>query len=588
MSDSHPPRLTILAGPLLSPSSPPLIHDCIIIGAGISGLAAGCYLRDHHCSSFIVLEARSRVGGRTFTQHTTDGHWVDVGGAYVGPTQNRVLRLAHSLGVKTEPVYAQGKSVLSVSGRRVEYSGVVPRLGALSLLDVNAALRATEHERKKIDPARPWLQQSGGLDSLTAEEWLQRVCDTEEGREMYRGVVRGLLCVEPCEVSALYWLWYVQSGEGVDVITGLQGGAQEAHFSGGSQQLSERMRQKVGADRVITGKPVDSIDWDESRTAAGVTEAQDIAAGVNTRSLSVSASSPPVRVRCRDGSCFYSRRVIVAVSPALYDSIRFQPYLPSWKQQPTARMHMGSVIKTVMRYERPWWREAGYCGILFYMPHPASSSSSSSPSAPPPPIGYSYDDCHEEAAEDGTVFYAIMGFMFTSAFAYYQPMSVTQRQAAIARQYRDAFQSELALNPLSYTECDWTAEEFSRGCYTAVMPPLVMSSAQDALRTPTAGIHYAGTETAVFWSGYMSGAVEAGERAAHEVLQALGGDKVKGDFVLEEGRGAGWTVGERIQESWLEATVRELLPSVQQLKTLGGLLCAAASAVAARWWLRRR
>jgi hypothetical protein len=36
-------------------------------------------------------------------------------------------------------------------------------------------------------------------------------------------------------------------------------------------------------------------------------------------------------------------------------------------------------------------------------------------------------------------------------------------------------------------------------------------------------VHWAGTETAVRWNGYMDGAVESGQRAADEVLAALNG-----------------------------------------------------------------
>jgi monoamine oxidase len=35
-------------------------------------------------------------------------------------------------------------------------------------------------------------------------------------------------------------------------------------------------------------------------------------------------------------------------------------------------------------------------------------------------------------------------------------------------------------------------------------------------------IHWAGTETASVWSGYMDGAVSSGQRAAAEVLTAPG------------------------------------------------------------------
>lgn len=37
------------------------------------------------------------------------------------------------------------------------------------------------------------------------------------------------------------------------------------------------------------------------------------------------------------------------------------------------------------------------------------------------------------------------------------------------------------------------------------------------LREPVGRLHFAGTETATEWSGYMEGAVQAGERAAREV-----------------------------------------------------------------------
>jgi hypothetical protein len=43
-----------------------------------------------------------------------------------------------------------------------------------------------------------------------------------------------------------------------------------------------------------------------------------------------------------------------------------------------------------------------------------------------------------------------------------------------------------------------------------------------ALTEPVGRIHWAGAETASEWNGYMDGAVESGERAAQEVLSALG------------------------------------------------------------------
>lgn len=77
------------------------IFDAIIVGSGISGLAAAKWLKDNNLSKVLVLEARDRVGGRTYTKRDPKVGWVDLGGAYVGPTQDHLLRIAKELGVET-------------------------------------------------------------------------------------------------------------------------------------------------------------------------------------------------------------------------------------------------------------------------------------------------------------------------------------------------------------------------------------------------------------------------------------------------------------------------------------------------------
>ena len=53
------------------------------------------------------------------------------------------------------------------------------------------------------------------------------------------------------------------------------------------------------------------------------------------------------------------------------------------------------------------------------------------------------------------------------------------------------------------------------------MPPGVWTQFGPALRDPVGRIHWAGTETATRWNGYMDGAVQSGERAAAEVIKTL-------------------------------------------------------------------
>jgi monoamine oxidase len=77
-----------------------------------------------------------------------------------------------------------------------------------------------------------------------------------------------------------------------------------------------------------------------------------------------------------------------------------------------------------------------------------------------------------------------------------------------------------AANPIAVYAHDWSTDPWASGCVTA-LPPGVLTNSGSALREPVGRIHWAGTETAEEWIGYMDGAIRAGIRAAVEVAAAL-------------------------------------------------------------------
>ncbi len=77
-----------------------------------------------------------------------------------------------------------------------------------------------------------------------------------------------------------------------------------------------------------------------------------------------------------------------------------------------------------------------------------------------------------------------------------------------------------ALKPEAYYEQDWAAEEFTRGCYGAFLPPGTWTHLGDALLKPVGPLHWAGAEHATRWSGYMDGAVSSGAAAAAAIVAA--------------------------------------------------------------------
>lgn len=93
------------------------------------------------------------------------------------------------------------------------------------------------------------------------------------------------------------------------------------------------------------------------------------------------------------------------------------------------------------------------------------------------------------------------------------------------------------------------------------MPPGVLTRYGAHLRTPFERIHYAGTETATQWSGYINGAIQAGERAAREVL-ARQGRLSEQEVWQEEPESIEYPRPVWPKESWLERNA----PSARQFK----------------------
>jgi monoamine oxidase len=444
------------------------IDDVVVIGAGLSGLCAARRLREAG-ASVRVVEARDRVGGRTLSRRLGDDV-IDLGGQWIGPNQKRVQRLASELGVATFPQYHDGKKILAVHGSISTYRGDIPGLPLVSLLEVQTAIWRLDWMMRKVPLEAPWDARGAlELDALTVEEWKQRNLRTRGARTVLDLAVRSIFAAEPAELSFLHFLFYLRSGGGLMRLAQIRDGAQERRFVGGAQQLSEKLAAPLG-DRVMLSAPVRAITQHDAEVVVH-TERGELRA----------------------------KRAILALPPALVDTIELTPAPSPLRDQLLQRMPMGSVIKCIAVYDRPFWREQGLSGE-------ALSDAG--------PVRLVFDDC----AHDGSQA-ALVAFLLGSAAREHSNRAPEERQAAVLGALTRLFGAEAA-RPIHYVDHDWIAERYSRGCYVGIMPPGVMTTCGRVLREPMGRLHWAGTETATEHNGYLDGAIEAGERAAAEVLAA--------------------------------------------------------------------
>jgi monoamine oxidase len=433
-----------------------------VVGAGLAGLtaASGLVQAGH---SVVVLEARDRVGGRTLNVTIAPGKVVEAGGQWVGPEQTTILALAKTLGVATFPTYTIGDNLFFYQGQLSRYQGTDVPLPAADGAELGKTLTTLGQLAQTVpvdDPAS--APQGQTWDAITLETWLDANVQTPGARFVLTEIIHSVFSSEPRDVSFLHALFSFQSRGGLEFVISTSGGAQASRFVGGSQLLSLHLAQALGK-RVVLEAPVTSIETSQHQVVL------ETGAGRYT-----------------------ANQAVVAIPPTLAARIAFDPALPALRDQLTQRLPMGSVIKCEAVYPAPFWRNSGLSG------HATSDSG---------PVGTTFDNSPPEGIPG-----VLLGFIEGEQALQLGTQSAQGRQQAVLGEFGQLFGPQAA-RPDRYLEHDWGAEPWTRGCYTAVLPPGVWSGfGPDPLRTPQGRIYWAGTETSPQFMGTMDGAVRSGQQ----------------------------------------------------------------------------
>ena len=443
--------------------------DVVVVGAGFAGLSAARDLvRLGH--DVVVLEGRDRVGGRSSTT-TIAGTPVDLGGTFVGPTQDAVIALAKELGCETVPTYSRGKNLIRWHGRVKSYRSTIPKLSMIELLDVSRIQWRFERVCRRVPVNEPWTSSIADiLDSKTMDEWLRYVHASASTRNLMAIMARVTWGCEPEQVSMLHAVRYVKAAGGLGRMLDVEGGAQQDRFPGGTQQIALRMAEELG-ERVVLNAVVRRIE----RRSDG--------------SLIVGSDRGDVTARA----------VIVALPPAHRAGIEFDPALPPEYEKLTEHWPQGNLSKAYVAYETPFWRANGCSGQAL---------------SDEGPVFVTFDVGASDAGPG-----ILLGFTDARAF---DPLPPEQRREHALEGFVTLF-GEAAGDPIDYVDHCWGTEEFAPGGPTAAVPPGSWTTYGPWLRKAVDGIYWAGTETADEWTGFLDGAVRSGKRAADEVHRALAG-----------------------------------------------------------------
>ncbi|ESQ74781.1 NAD(P)/FAD-dependent oxidoreductase [Asticcacaulis sp. AC402] len=437
------------------------VVDAIIIGAGLAGLAAARHLmRDG--ASVRVLEARDRVGGRVQSERLASGHVIDLGAQLIGDAQTRISALVDEVGLTrvarnpvgdtvhmpspgAEPVLARGGSLpLSLIGK----------LDALQALwDFDGRLKSF---RTDIDH----------LDAMTASDFITDMTFTRAPAAFLAGFIEGELCAPLDEVSAYELLDQSASVGGFD---GERASA-DWYLSEGMAPVADHLATALGGDLILNAAVTEieqHAEWHRVSTGAGT---------------------------------YRARNLVVTTPPQLYGKLGLLPLLPPERREVLATYRHGEVIKTILVFERPWWRDRGLSGDVF------------SP-------GSAFNAALDGSPANGGV--GILVLFATAATA--RRLSQTQAECERISKALDWLRSlggSPMPNPIAARSIDWNADPWSLGGYASRRPIRGWSATPD-LFAASQRVHFAGSETATEWRSFMEGALQSAERAA---------DAVRGDL----------------------------------------------------------
>lgn len=453
--------------------------DVLVIGGGFAGLSAAQRLVETGLH-VAVLEARPRVGGRAYTVRNAFDEPIDLGGQWVGPTHREVRALAKTHGQALVPTPHRGLGILRAGGRRGTFrdgSMLLPGR-PLELLDLLRGMARLERLAKSVQPRRVWATKNAlRHDEQSLAQWLDRNLKTKWARDTLSAALLTVFALELSKVSLLHALFYIASSGSLRFLIETSRGAQQDMFVQGAQALADAMATSLGA-RVRLDDPVVSIEQ--------------------------SAHHVQVRTQLRR---YRAKRIVIAVPPTVLRQMAFDPWLPEPMLEQIEAYESGTVLKCVATYRRAFWRDSGWSGQSLQSEGLFSAT-------------FDTSKPHGQGA-------TLSAFAFGDQARALNALDDAEREAMLRSGLVEIF-GDAASDTLSLDAHSWLEDPWSNGGYAAMLGPTAWRRCRPTQTERWGRIHWAGTEYASVFNGYLEGAVRSGYAAAKEIRHLEIGQKHRG------------------------------------------------------------
>jgi monoamine oxidase len=448
-------------------------YDVAVLGAGLAGAVAAYQLQNAGCQ-VVLVEARSRVGGRV---HTTfdwaEQQYAELGPEFIDSNHERVLGYAHQFGI---PVRRRsqfwGISPMRLRGRASWEAWHRFWEGALEqarLLSRKSS--AGEKTRHSMAAFMRRLKRLASMDQLSMRDFAQQLGIWEAAAPHLIRYCRNLEAAEPEEVSMLSVIAQ-EAFYGADVEQGAY------RLEGGTQQLVEAMVEafQQAGGTLLLDAPVEAVEQ----------------------------QARAVRVHLRQNGrmrALQARLAVIALPFPLLQQLAFRPPLSPARREALTQLGKGMVVKTLLQFRSRFWHAQS--------PRPPRAEPSYLTD-----ISAIWEETDIVPGEAGILALWVGGEP-ARRWACLDETERIERCLHVLEALYPGCRTQL----LRGVSIHWGQEPFSMLGYP-FQPPGLLTGGFPSLLKPEGRLYFAGDYLS-FFVGYMEGALESGERAAHTILKRL-------------------------------------------------------------------